>query len=284
MPPFSPELPIQPQEISSTDKGARLLRALLGCGALGLVGAGIYAYLSVAGVVHLGLARIILSGVWLVAVVAVVVSEVVWGRGTKHRVWVCILAGILLAVIFVCLDRWAIKHRPEAPKFPSPTEIAGEVWKEQPNNPAPSKGSQGDQHQRLPPQLPSNGKHQPVGNHQIDTSALAVAMKGFPQLTVMVKGKHTHWQNDLLNTLQIVIPKATDLGLFEDAGLDFEGAKVYANDPPLSQNDKAIDGAKALVAELKRQNFTATRFSAKEYNGEDFEKNFIIVVVGNLAQ
>ena len=132
LPPESPITPVQPQEVSPTDKGAKLLRALLGCGALGLVGAGIYAYLSVAGVVHVGLARIILSLTWLIAVVAVAVSEIVWGAGTKHRVSICIASGLTLGVVFVCLDHWAVKHRPEAPKFPSSTEIAGEVWKEKP--------------------------------------------------------------------------------------------------------------------------------------------------------
>lgn len=118
-------------------------------------------------------------------------------------------------------------------------------------------------------------------SHQIDASSIANVMKGFSGLTVMVKGRHTHWQNELLNALQIVMPGAKDLGLFEDAALDFEGVKVYANEPPISAGDRGLSGAAALVGELKTQNFIANYFSSKEYNGETFEPNFIMVVVGN---
>jgi hypothetical protein len=453
--------------VKKATKRVKLIRALLGCGALGLVGAGVYAYLSVAGVVHVGLARIILSLTWLVAVVAVVVSETVWG--TRHRVTICVSSGIVLAAGFIYLDHWAVRHRTENAPFPTSKEIAGEVWKEKPsennearpaprlpatkNNNGPAKivhprdilsmrafvtygypvgktvaginwidgikairlvidsqsqfpiqnvdltievekgmellwgmgqisevkgcrfsepdlpdiglsvlGTDGQRAKimmrdfskemshvstswkvfcdklipgdelrllvaacKAPPKLtvprtlkvtgsyemmPSEGSTrekvvrvvdvessqeastmpsargpansvQAIVPHQVDAGMLANAMKGFPQLEILVRGNDADFQQSLVGALQLVIPHTRTMGIEITLDYNYEGIKVYANDPPISVEDRGPDGARALVAELKRQNFVASFFPAKEWrSGKDFEPNFVRVVVG----
>jgi hypothetical protein len=62
-----------------------LVRALVASGAFALVFNGICSYLSVAGVIDMMTARLILFITWCIAVLAIVVSELVWGRNVKHK-------------------------------------------------------------------------------------------------------------------------------------------------------------------------------------------------------
>src|SRR5271165_4369378 len=123
------ELPIRTAEkaehpVDSNPEGAvgqdsktnqPILRGVLASGAVALFIATIYAYLEVAGLIHVGTARVILFFGWLVGVIGIVVSEQIWGRTLKHKLRVGMVASRALAAILFLLDVWTVRHLPPAP-------------------------------------------------------------------------------------------------------------------------------------------------------------------------
>ena len=56
-------------------------------------------------------ARIILVFAWLIGVLGITVSSVVWGRPFVHRIRLCVLTSILLGLAWLGIDRYTIRHR-----------------------------------------------------------------------------------------------------------------------------------------------------------------------------
>jgi hypothetical protein len=80
--------------------GAReIVLALFGSNLFALVVAGIYEYLSLRGIVNMMAAWVVLIFVWLIGVIAIVLSERVWGGSMKQR----IITGVSAAVISAAL-------------------------------------------------------------------------------------------------------------------------------------------------------------------------------------
>lgn len=76
-----------------------LLIALTGSNIFALIVGGIYEYLSLRGVISMSAAWIVLVFVWLLGVIGIVISEFVWGKGIKHRIWWGTGASVVLGLI-----------------------------------------------------------------------------------------------------------------------------------------------------------------------------------------
>jgi hypothetical protein len=76
-----------------------LLAALMGSNVVALIVGGLYEYLSLRGVVSMGLAWVVLIFVWLLGVFGIVLSEYVWGKGQPHRIRYGFIAAIASAIL-----------------------------------------------------------------------------------------------------------------------------------------------------------------------------------------
>jgi hypothetical protein len=81
-----------------------LLIALTGSNVSALIVGGIYEYLSLRGVISVSAAWVVLAFVWLLGVVGTVISESVWGKGIKHRLWWGVGASVVFGVALIALD------------------------------------------------------------------------------------------------------------------------------------------------------------------------------------
>lgn len=138
--------PLSP-ETESTSSGAKLLRGILASAVVTLFLGGIWEYLTLAGVISMGLARVFLVIAWIVGVAGVIVSELVWKKSLKHRALIGAGVAVLLGAAFLGLDRWAIHHRSSqaevvqgTKEVSPPTMIAGITQPVQ--TPAPSTALQ----------------------------------------------------------------------------------------------------------------------------------------------
>ena len=102
---------LEPPPPSPPANLVRLFRNVLAGSILALFVGAIFEYLSVAGVIDMGAARIILFFAWGVGTVGVIGSEVVSGQSRQRKLAVSILAPSVLAVLLFFFDRWAIRHR-----------------------------------------------------------------------------------------------------------------------------------------------------------------------------
>jgi hypothetical protein len=82
-----------------------LLIALTGSNVFALMVGGVYEYLSLRGLISMKFAWAVLVFVWLLGVVGIVISEFVWGRGIKRRLWWGAGASIILGLILFAFDR-----------------------------------------------------------------------------------------------------------------------------------------------------------------------------------
>jgi hypothetical protein len=76
-----------------------LLVALLGSNVFALFMAGLFECLSLRGVINLGLARVVLAFVWIIGVIGIVISERIWGRGSRDRLLWGLRAAVILALM-----------------------------------------------------------------------------------------------------------------------------------------------------------------------------------------
>ena len=95
-----PPLPVD----SSLAPARALLIALTGSNVFALIVGSIYEYLSLRGVLSRWAAWCVLVFVWLLGVVGIVISEWVWGKGLKQRIWTGIIAAVLLGAILLGFD------------------------------------------------------------------------------------------------------------------------------------------------------------------------------------
>ncbi|HEY5238676.1 MAG TPA: hypothetical protein VIJ62_09880 [Rhizomicrobium sp.] len=90
---------------ATSDKLRGLAVAFLGSNILALVIASIFEYLSLRGFITVNHAWIVLLIVWLLGIVGIVFSEIVWGRDMQHRVRLGIISAIVLAALLFGFDR-----------------------------------------------------------------------------------------------------------------------------------------------------------------------------------
>lgn len=95
---------------SNARGGAReIVLALFGSNIFALVVGGVYEYLSLRGIVNMMAAWVVLIFVWLIGVIAIVFSEIVWGRSMKERLITGVSAAAFLAVLLFALNAWVDK-------------------------------------------------------------------------------------------------------------------------------------------------------------------------------
>jgi hypothetical protein len=84
----------------------------LASGVVALFFASIFTYFSVAGLIHMVTARIILAFAWVLGVVGIVISETIWGKGLRHRIRIGLLSAATLAAVLFGIDTWTVHHLP----------------------------------------------------------------------------------------------------------------------------------------------------------------------------
>lgn len=91
-----------------------LIGVFLGCGALGLVGTLVTAALSVAGVLTMTVAAVLLAIAWVVSVGAMICADVIWQK-PEWRLPTGIAASIGLAIVYGLLGMWIYNFRQNQP-------------------------------------------------------------------------------------------------------------------------------------------------------------------------
>jgi hypothetical protein len=122
-------LPTLPPLGSSHVPARALLIALTSSNIFALIIGGIYEYLALRGVVSTRAAWAVLVFVWLLGVVPIVISERVWGKGPRQRIWSGIIAAVVLGAILVGFDTF-ISHalaKPQSTPPPSASVPAAPV-------------------------------------------------------------------------------------------------------------------------------------------------------------
>src|ERR1700722_17641906 len=97
-----PEVPSNNQErgsASDSKQSSQFARAVLASGAVAIVLDAIWSYFAVAGIVHMGAARVILVFAWIVGTTGIVVSDYLWGKPFLHRLRLGIIASALLGLM-----------------------------------------------------------------------------------------------------------------------------------------------------------------------------------------
>lgn len=69
-----------------------------------LIVGGIYEYLSLRGVINVKAAWLVLVFVWFIGVIAIIFSEIVWGRRLRHKFWIGFISAAVLAALLWGLD------------------------------------------------------------------------------------------------------------------------------------------------------------------------------------
>jgi hypothetical protein len=113
----------------TTHAGNPVVRGFLASGAVAVFIGSIYAYFSVAGLIHMGTARTILVFAWLVGIAGIIVSETIWGKRSAHKVRIGIGCAIALAIILVALDAWTVRHVPEPTKQATADEFVDALFR-----------------------------------------------------------------------------------------------------------------------------------------------------------
>jgi hypothetical protein len=138
-----PERIADPPQIQTT----KLVRGLLASGAVALFCSAISAWCTVAGIVDIQAARLILAFAWTIGMAGTVASEFLWGKPLKRKLPINIAVGIVLAVGLYMLDNYGVKFRarndaakpfsePSSKNFPTAAEIVDELEKRRGKEPA----------------------------------------------------------------------------------------------------------------------------------------------------
>jgi hypothetical protein len=92
----------------------------MGSNVFSLIVGGIYEYLSLRGVISMKAAWVVLVFVWLLGVINIVISEWVWGKGPKQRIWTGIVAALVLGAILAGFDAVVSHHLAGQQSVPPP--------------------------------------------------------------------------------------------------------------------------------------------------------------------
>jgi hypothetical protein len=122
----APDTPDQKVPITDAPQNTTrtLLIALTGSNIFALCVGGIYEYLSLRGVISVSAAWVVLLFVWLLGIVGIVISEWVWGKGIKHRIWSGIGTAFVLGLLLFGFDRavtMGARPNPTGQAISSPT-------------------------------------------------------------------------------------------------------------------------------------------------------------------
>ncbi|MFZ1962685.1 MAG: hypothetical protein WAU78_04315 [Roseiarcus sp.] len=97
----------QEEKSSQINGGARaVILGLIGSNIFSLFVAGLYEYLALRGVTNMTAAWIVLLVTWVVGVIGICLSESVWGRTMKERMWTGALAAVILGGLLLALNGW----------------------------------------------------------------------------------------------------------------------------------------------------------------------------------
>lgn len=96
---------------AKTPSAAKLIHGLSASGGFVLFIGALYEYWSLAGVVNMTLARIVLVFAGLVGLASVVSSEPWWGKTRKQKMTVTAVTALILSVGLWRLDAWTANHR-----------------------------------------------------------------------------------------------------------------------------------------------------------------------------